>query len=180
MADGRGRSVFAEWLRPLPSRSPGATIYGTIVAAALVAGEGAANAAVAKIVGTVLATLLVYWLAHVYSDLLARHAAGSDSAADEDEPSRPTWRALVESLAEEWGIVAGGLGLVVVLVVVDLAGGGPQLAVNLALLCAVVELVGWGVLAARRAHLRAGWVVVYALVSAALGILVGLLKLALH
>lgn len=175
MADG-GRSTFREWVRRLRPRSnPGATIYGTIVSAALIAGEGAANTAVPKIVGTVLATLLVYWLAHAYADILARHAA-----ADPDEPSRPTWRGVGESLTEEWGIVGGGLGLVVVLVVVDLAGGGGQLAVNLALLCAVAELVLWGVLAARRAHLRPGWVVVYALVSAALGVLLGLLKISLH
>ena len=165
-----------EWTRFLrPRTNPGATIYGTIVAAAIVATEGSADASIAEIVASVLATLFVYWLAHVYADQLAHHAT-----ADGDGPSRPTWQEIREALAEDWGIVTGGLGLVLILVVIDLAGGGQQLAVNVALAGSVVELLVWGALAARKAQLSAGWVVLYTIVSAAFGVAISVLKALLH
>ncbi|HEY4020544.1 MAG TPA: hypothetical protein VGM75_17765 [Pseudonocardiaceae bacterium] len=158
-----------------PKTKPGATIYGTIVAAAIVATEGSTDASIAAIVGSVLATLFVYWLAHVYSDQLAQHAT-----ADTDTPSRPSAREIRDALIGEWGIVAGGLGLVLVLVLIDLAGGSQALAVNVALGASVLELVVWGALAARRAHLGAGWVVLYTVVSAAFGVAISALKVLLH
>ncbi|HJP76644.1 MAG TPA: hypothetical protein VJ914_20410 [Pseudonocardiaceae bacterium] len=165
-----------EWTKFLrPRTNPGSTIYGTIVAAAIVAAEGSTDASIAEIVGSVLATLIVYWLSHVYADQLARHAT-----ADEETPSRPNWAEIREALAEEWGIVAGGLLLVVVLVLADLAGSGQPLAVNLALGCCVLELVVWGALAARRAHLGAGWVVLYTIISAAFGVAIAALRVLLH
>jgi hypothetical protein len=176
MADVPEQPPHREWTRFLrPRTNPGATIYGTIVAAAIVATEGSTDANIAAIVGSVLATLFVYWLAHVYSDQLAQHAT-----ADETEPSRPSLREILDALGEEWGIVAGGLGLVVVLVIIDLAGGDQPLAVNVALVCSVLELVVWGALAARRAHLGPGWVVLYTIVSAAFGAAICALKVILH
>lgn len=171
------RTPAAEhWVALLwPKQNPGATIYGTLIAAALLATESAANDSVAEIVGTILGTLVVYWLAHVYADVIARLAL-----ADSDEPVRPSWRSIVESLTQELGIIVGGLGLVVVLVVVDVAGASPQVAVDAAQLCSIAQLVAWGVFAARRGHLRLGWTLLYALASAALGVLIGLLKIALH
>ncbi|HEV3359676.1 MAG TPA: hypothetical protein VG247_22940 [Pseudonocardiaceae bacterium] len=172
MADEPAR----EWTRFLrPKTNPGATIYGTIVAAAIVATEGGTDASIAEIVLSVLATLIVYWLSHVYSDQLAQHAT-----ADTDEPSRPTMREIGDALREEWGVVAGGLGLVIVLVVIDLAGGSQALAVNVALACSVLELVVWGALAARRAHLGPAWVVLYTVVSAVFGVAISALRVLLH
>ncbi len=176
MTDVPERPEHREWTGFLrPRTNPGATIYGTIVAAAIVATEGSTEASIAEIVGSVLATLLVYWLAHVYADQLAHHAT-----ADATEPSRPSVREILDALGEEWGIVAGGLGLVLVLVIIDLAGGGQGLAVDVALVCSVLELVVWGALAARRAHLGPGWVVLYTIVSAAFGAVICALKVVLH
>jgi hypothetical protein len=158
-----------------PKTNPGATIYGTIVAAAIVATEGSTDASIAAIVGSVLATLFVYWLAHVYSDQLAHHAT-----ADSESPSRPTAKEIRDALAEQWGIVTGGLGLVLIMVVIDLAGGSQPLAVNVALGGSVLELLAWGALAARRAHLGTGWVVLYTIVSAAFGVAISALKVLLH
>jgi hypothetical protein len=171
-----GHSAAERWAVLLwPKQNPGATIYGTLVAAALLATEAGANETLGETVGTILATLVVYWLAHAYADLLARQAL-----AEGDEPVRPAWRGVVESLTQELGIIAGGLGLVIVLVVVDLAGASLSVAVDAAQACSIAQLVAWGVFAARRAHLARGWMVVYALASAGLGVLIGLLKIALH
>jgi hypothetical protein len=168
------REQAREWTRLLrPTRSPSSTIYGTIVAAALIATESAADASTAEIVGSVLATLVVYWLAHVYSDLLAPHDR-------RERPGHPTGHAILTALAEEWGIVAGGLGLVIVLVITDLAGVPTAVAINIALAGAVVELIGWGILAARHAHLSAPWTALYATISAIFGAALVLLKFTLH
>jgi hypothetical protein len=170
------RPAIERWSQLLwPRHNPGATIYGTIVAAALLATEAAASESVPEMVGTILATLVVYWLAHVYADVIARQALHEG-----DEPRRITLRAVVESITQELGIIAGGALLVFVLVVVDVAGASQPIAVDAAQLCSIGQLVTWGVLAARRGHLRMGWLILYALVSAALGVLIALLKIALH
>jgi hypothetical protein len=158
-----------------PHGNPGATIYGTLVAAALLATEVAGSQTVLAMVVTILGTLIVYWLAHVYADVIARQAL-----SEGDDPHRLTIRIVVEALTQELGVIIGGALLVVVLVVVDLAGAGRSAAVDAAQLCSIAQLVAWGVFAARRAHLRPVGVVLYALVSAALGVLIGLLKVALH
>lgn len=176
MTDTRRRPATEHWSQLLwPRSNPGATIYGTIVAAALLATEAGASDNVPEMVGTILGTLVVYWLAHVYADVIARQAL-----SEGDEPHRLTLSVLGESLTQELGIIAGGALLVVVLVLVDVAGATVPLAVDAAQLCSIAQLVAWGVFAARRAHLRVGWMVVYTLVSAALGVLIGLLKIALH
>jgi hypothetical protein len=170
------RPAAEQWARLLwPRNNPGATIYGTLVAAALLATEAGLKETAAEMVGTIMATLVVYWLAHAYADLLARQALSTDEG-----PSRPSWHDVVESLTQELGIIAGGVLLVIVLVVVDLAGAPQSVAVDAAQLCSILQLIGWGVFAARQAHLRGMWFVVYALVSAALGVLIALLKIALH
>ncbi|HEX5404546.1 MAG TPA: hypothetical protein VFX16_19840 [Pseudonocardiaceae bacterium] len=170
------RSATEHWSRLLwPHSNPGATIYGTLVAAALLATEAAGSESVPTIVGTILGTLIVYWLAHVYADVMAKQAL-----SEGEEPHRLTLHVVVESLTQELGIIIGGALLVVVLVVVDLAGAGLAVAVDAAQLCSIAQLIAWGVFAGRRAHVRLAWVVLYALVSAALGVLVGLLKVALH
>jgi hypothetical protein len=170
------RSAAEHWSQLLwPRSNPGATIYGTLVAAALLATEASGSENVPEMVGTILGTLVVYWLAHVYADVIARQAL-----SEGEDPHRLTLRVVVESLTQELGIILGGALLVVVLVVVDLAGASQSVAVDAAQLCSIAQLVVWGVFAARRAHLRFGWTVVYALVSAALGVLIGLLKVALH
>lgn len=170
------RSAAEYWSRLLwPRNNPGATIYGTLVASSLLAIEADGSENVPEMVGTILGTLVVYWMAHAYADAIARQAL-----SEGDEPHRLTLPVVVESLTQELGIILGGVLLVAVLIVVDLAGASEAVAVDAAQLCSIAQLVVWGVFAARRAHLRSGWTVVYALVSAALGVLIGLLKIALH
>jgi hypothetical protein len=176
VTDTSRRPATEHWSQLLwPRHNPGAAIYGTIVAAALLATEAAASDTVPEMVGTILGTQVVYWLAHVYADVIARQAL-----AEGDEPRKVTWRVVAESCTQELGIIVGGALLVAVLVVVEVAGASVPVAVDAAQLCSIGQLVAWGVFAARRAHLRVGWMVLYALVSAGLGVLIALLKIALH
>jgi hypothetical protein len=163
--------AWAALLRP--ARNPSTTIYGTLVAAALVAGEGDADVAIPIIIGTVLLTLVVYWLAHVYADLLA-----PDDHAE--RPGHPTRHELLVAMADEWGHVAGGLGPAAALLLAWLFRASTELAVDIALGVAVAELAGWGVLAARKADLHGAWMLLYAFLAAVLGGLIVVLKVLFH
>jgi hypothetical protein len=94
--------------------------------------------------------------------------------------SHPGLRDAGHVLVESTGILASGAAVVVVLVGLRLLRVALQVSVNLALGFAMLELAGWGVHAARRAHLDLPWVIVYALLSAALGAAIVVLKLLLH
>ncbi|RPH33612.1 MAG: hypothetical protein EHM90_06275, partial [Chloroflexi bacterium] len=55
--------------------NPRAAIYGTIVASAVIATTAGGHESPALILEATLATLLVFWLAHVYADFLNRPGA---------------------------------------------------------------------------------------------------------
>jgi hypothetical protein len=60
-----------------PRRQPAAATYGTVVASAVIATSAGGHESAALILEATLATLLVFWLAHVYADFLGhglRHA----------------------------------------------------------------------------------------------------------
>ena len=136
-------------------------IYGTIAAMAVIAGA-AREPAHGKALGLTVATLLVFWLAHVYAQTLSHHLRGE---------RRPGWGAVVEAMAEERPLLEGPVPLLVVLVLGELGVLEGHLAVRLALWLGVTELVLWGILYSRRQH----WNWLVALTAGAVNGLFGLL-----
>ncbi|HEX8862972.1 MAG TPA: hypothetical protein VGC06_28535 [Actinomycetes bacterium] len=55
--------------------NPRAAVYGTIVASAAIATTAGGRESAARILEATLATLLVFWLAHVYADSSATGSA---------------------------------------------------------------------------------------------------------
>jgi hypothetical protein len=157
------------------THNPSGAIYGTLVASAVLATEASSRDCVVEIALVVLATLIVYWFAHGYSDMLperARHsAAGGKAHALAD---------LGRALRSEWSIVSGSGSLLGVLLLSAALGAEENAAVDIALGFAVLELLLWGMLAARRADLRRWAMVGYGLGSAGLGLAIGALKIALQ
>src|ERR1019366_7837708 len=91
--------VPAEGERPEPPvrrHRRGAGIYGTIITAAVLAAAGPTES-VADVAVTVLVTLLVYWIAEQYSDLLGEQLHGGHL---------PSWRAVGAALATTWSMVS--------------------------------------------------------------------------
>jgi hypothetical protein len=115
-------------------------IYGTIAAMAVIAGT-AKDPAHGKALELTIATLLVFWLAHVYAHALAHHLRGA---------RRLDWSAVRASMAEEWSMLQGPVPLLVLLVLGELGVLEERQAVRLALWLGVVELVTWATLYARR------------------------------
>jgi hypothetical protein len=159
--------------RPGPLTREGsyaAAIYGSILTIGLIAAlrHGATAQAIAL---TVISTNGVFWLAHVWSALLgARIETGALGGI-----------ARIRRLAaEEWTMVEAGM-----LPFLALAGAWAGLyseaaGVHAALGFAIAQLVGWGLLGARR--MKAGWVksIVLGLVDGAFGVAIVWLETLIH
>jgi hypothetical protein len=145
-------------------------IYGTIVAMAVIAGT-AADPGHGKALWLTVATLFVFWLAHVYAQTLSHHLRGA---------RRLEWPAVKAAMAEEWPLLEGPVPLLVVLALGELHVLEGRQAVRLALWFGVAELVTWGVLYARRQ--RWNWLpaLVAGAVNGLLGVLIVLLEVVIH
>ena len=137
-------------------------IYGTIVAMALIAGA-AADPGHGGLLWLTVATLFVFWLAHVYAQTLSHHLKGA---------KRLEWPAVKAAMVEEWPLLEGPIPLLVVLALGELHVLEGRTAIRLALWIGVIELVTWGILYARRQQW--GW-----LPAATAGAVNGLLGLAI-
>jgi hypothetical protein len=153
-------------------RSPNlaGAIDGTIVATAVVAGLGKAEATPARALGLLLATGTFYWAAHVYAVLLAGRIHGHHRMgfADVRRVMVLEWPQLQAALPLALPILAGAAGLI-----------DGDVSLSLALAVGVLALVGWGVVFARREGEGAVGVVIVALLNACVGLLIVSLKAAL-
>jgi hypothetical protein len=148
-----------------PGRRRAAGIYGSIITAAIIAAaSGLPSAALAV---SVLITLLVYWLAEGYAEVLGEQAAGG---------KLPTWARIRAALAGTWSMVSACYVPLVALLLARLAGASALTAANAGLAVAIVMLTVHGWLAGRSAQLS-GWQLLAATsVAALLGIAMILLK----
>jgi hypothetical protein len=168
VGDDRQRGEEAPSQRGGRRRAAG--IYGTIVTAAVLAAGGNQLSSVALAV-TVVVTLVVYWLAEQYADLLAEHTHAGQL------PSRDRIRA---NLAEAWPMVTASYVPVGVLLVASVFGAGTVWAARAALLAAVVLLVVYGHAAGRAAGLTGVRLVASTGAAALLGVAMIVLKAVLQ
>ena len=168
--DAAGQTpVPAEGERPEPPvrrHRRGAGIYGTIITAAVLAAAGPTES-VADVAVTVLVTLLVYWIAEQYSDLLGEQLHGGHL---------PSWRAVGAALATTWSMVSASFIPLAVLLLAGLATASTAAAANAALVVAVLLLMVYAWLAGRAARLRGWQLAVITSLAAVLGLLMIALK----
>jgi hypothetical protein len=147
-------------------RRRAAGIYGAIVTAAILDTAGG-HVSTAALVISVVVTLLVYWLAEEYAEVLGEQVEGGRL------PSRAYIR---QALAATWPMVSASYAPLVALVVARLAGASALTAANVGLVVALILLTFHGWLAGRAAQLRS-WRLVFATsIAAALGLVMILLK----
>ena len=147
-------------------RRRAAGIYGAIITAAIldVAGGHASTTALAV---SVVATLLVYWIAEEYAEILGEQAAGGQL------PSRTS---IKHALSSTWPMVTASYIPLLVVVVTKVAGASALTAANVGLVVAIVLLTVHGWLAGRAAQLQ-GWKLLWATsIAAGLGLVMILLK----
>ncbi len=151
-------------------RRRAAGIYGTIVTAAVLAAGGNTLTSLALEV-TVLVTLVVYWLAEQYAELLGEHTHAGHL------PSRGQ---VSSSLAATWPMVTASFVPLASLVVARVLGASASGAADVALYVAIGFLVVHGYAAARAAGLSGIRLVLVSGTAGLLGLAMVILKTALQ
>jgi hypothetical protein len=148
------------------ARRRSAGIYGTIVASAVLA-AGGGHLRTVPLAVTVLVTLLVYWAAEGYADLLGEAHAGH----------LPTWAQVRASLATIWPMVSASYIPLLSLLVARVLGADTKTAATVALVVAVVLLLVQGWAGGKASQLRGLRLLAVTLIAGAFGVVMILLKL---
>ena len=147
-------------------RRRAAGIYGAIITAAILDTAGG-HVSTAALVVSVVVTLLVYWIAEEYAEVLGEHTAGG----------RLPGRAYIQSaLAATWPMVTASYLPLLAVVLATLAGASALTAANVGLVVAIVLLTVHGWLAGRAAQLQGWKLLVATSIAAGLGLVMILLK----
>jgi len=143
-----------------------AGIYGAIITAAILDTAGGHVSTTALVVSVVV-TLLVYWIAEEYAEVLGEQAGGGQL------PSRASIRA---ALVSTWPMVTASYLPLLALVVAKVAGASALTAANVGLAVAVVLLTVHGWQAGRSARLQGLKLLLATSIAAGLGLVMILLK----
>jgi hypothetical protein len=150
-------------------RAVAAGIYGLIVSGSvMVAGVGYYTAP--KLAVAVLVTVLVYWLAERYAELLAESVHGH----------RLTATRVVHTFREGWPMVQASYAPLAVFIVLYFFGVSVAQAVLAALVVSTGLLVALGAIGGHRAGLSRLGTVISALIAGVLGLIMVIFKFLLH
>ena len=145
-------------------------IYGTIAAMAVIAGS-ARTQSHGGVLALTVATLVVFWLAHVYAQALAHHLRGA---------RRLEWKAVAAAMVEERPLLEGPALLLLLLALGEIGLLDERLAVDLALWAGVALLVGWGIAYARSQRWAWPMAVTAGVVNGTFGLAIVVLEVAVH
>ena len=151
---------------------PAGAIYGQIVATSTLAVLDHDVSLGPVAVGlSVVAAMLVLWVAHVYSEVLAERV---------HQARRLSWEEMATAMAEDWPLVQAASPAVVAMALAALGLWSRDTGVVVGLALGVASLFAWGVVIGRRP--RANWLyaLVVAAISAALGVVIIVLELIIH
>ncbi|MGP3923667.1 hypothetical protein [Streptomyces sp. 8N616] len=153
-------------MRLMPLKNPAQAVYGTVITGAVMAAYSEPPVEIDEVVPGVLATVVVYWLAHVYAEELVHFEEGVAFSR----------RRLWSTMRAQWAIVRAALAPVLVLLVALLFGATPTVALEIAVWFTVLLLVGFGTVSALRGGLRGGPLILAALLAGSLGLILVALK----
>ena len=172
-------SDYTGWRRVLlrvahlvePQDQPAEAIFGTLVAAAVLATKGQGSNSGRGIFGSALLVLFLYWLAHVYADVVGERLRTL---------TRPGWSGIVSAALRDWSMLRGSLIPVAIFGLVRVLGGSVNSAVLTALWTTIFLLAMWGLVAALRGGARGLELLAETLVCATLGFLTLVVKIFVH
>jgi hypothetical protein len=147
-----------------------AAIYGLIVSGAVMAAAGEHGSA-RDVAITVFITVLVYWAAESYADVLGEQIA---------EERRASWARARELLRQGWPLVEASYVPLIVLVIAWLLGAGTTLAINAGLVANALLLVALGWIAAAQADRSLPRRIAAAATAGAFGMIMIAIKTLLH
>jgi hypothetical protein len=159
------------WRRlAIVAANPRGAIYGTIVASAVIAAAAAGGKSPDLILTATVATLLVFWLAHVYAHFLD-HEVRHD---------RTRWKVLASIMGQEVSMLAAPALSILFLLLGALGLLDEPLAVRLALWTGVVQLFGWGIEVGRRRGQSWPAALLAGLIHGTFGLAIVILEVLLH
>jgi hypothetical protein len=144
-------------------------VHGTVVGAAVMA-AASLHGTVGEVTVSVITTLVVYWLAEHYAEMLAAGVTGF----------APTWAGMFHSLRRGWPMVESSFVPLIVMVVITVLSSNLRLGVLVALALSTTALGGLGYLSSRRGGATRSAALGGAAGAALLGLVVMVLKLLLH
>jgi hypothetical protein len=147
-------------------------VYGTILVLAVVAALSEDHgASPGEILGGALATSIVFWIVHVYAEVLSRRTAGDTS---------PSWPLIRASAVQEWPLVEAALAPAVPLLLgaVGILNRSP--AITLSIIVGLADLAAWGFTAGRATGQSALKSLLTGAGALALGVVMVLLKNLVH
>jgi hypothetical protein len=151
--------------------NPGRFVYGTIAVGALLAAESARQETYLETVSAVAITLLLYWLAHSYSEFVDRRL----------EHGKPfSLDGFADAALHELAVLVGAAIPLIVLLIWWVAGASLGAAVSAALWTSAIVIVAIEIVIGRRAELSGRAFVTQTGFGAILGVLVMALRLVLH
>jgi len=149
----------------------GSAVYGLITVSGLLAAESASRETYLETVLGVLLALLLFWVAHGYSEFVARRA---------EEGERLTRAGIRWMLRWELPILVGAIPPLAAVLIAWVAGAGLGTAITIALWTSAATILLAELVAGRQAKLSGRELAIQALVGTALGVLILVIKLALH
>ncbi len=173
-ADGaaRGRRVAVRWLDHfVPEGNPTGAVYGTLTLGALLAAESGLRDTYLETVGSAVVTLVTYWLAHAYAELLGHRIT---------DRTNLTVGGLGQALARDRTILQSATIPVLALLICWAAGASQETAVSVALWVCAGCLLAFELLAGLRTRARPAELLLEGCVGAAMGVGVLALRVILH
>jgi hypothetical protein len=168
---GSAAAGTPQWRRlGIVAANPRGAIYGTIVASAVIAATAAGGKSAEVILAATVATLLVFWLAHVYADFLEHQVRHGSSELT----------VLAAIMGQELSMLAAPALSILFLLLGTLGVLGEGLAVRLALWNGVAQLVGWGIDVGRRRGRAWPAALLAGLINGAFGLVIIILEVLLH
>lgn len=166
------RSVARPVLRAMvwsmdPRDNPGALIYGLLTVGAVISADSGTVQHDRREIITAAVTVFIYFLIHAYSTLLGNRLSGSGVLSGTE---------LWSAIQAEFAIVRGASLPVLAMIVAVLLGANANTMEWVGIICAIVLLILFEVLAGLRSHLGQRWVVLQAGFGAGFGLLLIVLK----
>jgi len=152
-------------------RSFSAAIYGSILAAALVAALDVTEVSPREMTMTLLSTTLVFAVAHAWSEVVGERIAFGGGAS---------LRRLLELIRREWPLVEAGFVPGAALALAWAGVWSASVGASVALALAVLQLVGWGILVGRRSYDHWPAALFVGIVNGVFGLILVGLKIAVH
>jgi hypothetical protein len=168
---GPRRDALPKSARGRSAQSLQEGIYGTVLVISLIAVASEYRATDLEVIGSVAATVVVFWLAHVYAGMVAGRMALGHPVG---------WAGMKERMAENWPLIeAAFLPLAAVAIgALDIISEDDGVA--LALGVGILVLAGYGVSVARQERQGFWGIARTAVVNGAFGLVIVVLKVVVH